>query len=73
MMKPILLKSIRGYKRFLSPLLPSACRFQPTCSVYASQAIEAYGAGRGTWMSLRRLMRCHPLNPGGYDPVPPKE
>lgn len=73
MLKPILLKSIRGYKRFLSPLLPSACRFQPTCSVYAYQAIEAYGAGKGTWMGLRRLMRCHPLNPGGYDPVPPKE
>lgn len=73
MLKPILLTSIRGYKRFLSPLLPSACRFRPTCSVYACQAIEAYGARKGTWMGLRRLMRCHPLNPGGYDPVPPKE
>lgn len=73
MLKPILLTSIRGYKRFLSPLLPSACRFQPTCSVYAYQAIEAYGARKGTWMGLRRLMRCHPLNPGGCDPIPPKE
>ena len=73
MIKQVLLKSIGGYKRFLSPLLPSACRFMPTCSVYAYQAIEAHGACRGTWLGLRRILRCHPMNPGGYDPVPPKE
>ena len=73
MLRRLLLSLIRGYKRFLSPMLPAACRFSPTCSVYAYEAIEAYGPVRGTWMGMRRLMRCHPLNAGGFDPVPPKE
>ena len=73
MLKWALLASIGIYKRFVSPLLPSACRFTPTCSVYASEAIETYGALRGTWMGFCRIMRCHPLHPGGFDPVPPKE
>lgn len=73
MLKWILLKSLRMYKRILSPLLPSACRFTPTCSVYAYDAIDAYGPLKGLWLGLRRLMRCHPLHPGGFDPVPPKE
>ncbi len=73
MVKWALLSSIRAYKRFISPLLPSACRFTPTCSTYAYEAINAYGPARGSWMGLRRIMRCHPLNPGGYDPVPPKD
>lgn len=73
MLKQVLLKSISGYKRFLSPALPSACRFTPTCSVYAYQAIEIYGPFKGVWMGLRRILRCHPMHPGGYDPVPPKE
>jgi len=73
MLKWALLSAIRVYKRFVSPLLPSACRFAPTCSVYTYEAIEAYGPVQGTWMGLRRIMRCHPLHPGGYDPVPPKE
>ena len=73
MLKQVLLKSISGYQRFLSPTLPSACRFTPTCSVYAYQAIEIYGPFKGMWMGLRRILRCHPMHPGGYDPVPPKE
>ena len=57
------------YRRFLSPLLPSSCRFTPSCSVYAREAVERYGALRGTTMACRRLLRCHPFHPGGYDPV----
>lgn len=69
-MKTVLLWLLRGYKRFISPLLPRSCRFYPTCSVYAMQAIERYGAWRGTGMAILRLLRCHPFHPGGYDPVP---
>ena len=72
-MKWLLLRAIGGYKRFISPLLPSACRFEPTCSMYAYEAIETYGVIRGGYMGMRRIMRCHPWHPGGYDPVPPKE
>jgi len=61
---------LRAYKRFLSPLLPPMCRFEPTCSVYTMQAVEKYGAARGVWLGMRRLARCHPFNPGGWDPVP---
>jgi len=61
---------LKGYKKFISPLLPPMCRFEPTCSVYAMQAIERYGVIRGSWMGVRRLSRCHPLNEGGWDPVP---
>ncbi len=63
--------AIRGYRRFVSPLLGTNCRYQPTCSVYALDAIGRYGAGRGTWLALRRIGRCHPFHEGGYDPVPP--
>ncbi|RMG17847.1 MAG: membrane protein insertion efficiency factor YidD [Deltaproteobacteria bacterium] len=61
---------IRFYQRWISPLFPPTCRFHPTCSEYARQAVERYGPLRGTWMALKRLGRCHPFHPGGYDPVP---
>lgn len=69
-MRAIALFLLRLYKRFLSPLLPPMCRFEPTCSAYMAQAIERYGVARGIWLGLRRLARCHPLNAGGWDPVP---
>ncbi len=69
-LKSIAVAVLRGYKRWISPLLPPACRFHPTCSEYASEAIEIYGAWRGTGMALRRLLRCHPFSKGGFDPVP---
>lgn len=61
---------LRFYKRFISPLLPPMCRFEPTCSMYMKDAVQKYGAARGIWMGIRRLGRCHPFNPGGWDPVP---
>ena len=69
-MRAIALAPLRFYKRFLSPLLPPMCRFDPTCSIYMMQAIEKHGTLRGVWLGLRRLARCHPFNPGGWDPVP---
>jgi uncharacterized protein len=68
-MQSLILATLRAYKRWLSPLLPSACRYHPTCSQYMMDAVRKYGAARGVWMGLRRLARCHPLNPGGLDPV----
>lgn len=68
-MRWMILSLIRVYRLCLSPLLPPACRFTPTCSEYALEAIGKYGIMRGGWMSLRRLLRCHPLHPGGFDPV----
>lgn len=69
-MKRILLWLIRFYRRFISPLTPPSCRFVPTCSQYAMEAIEKYGALKGGWMALKRILRCNPFHPGGYDPVP---
>lgn len=63
---------IRAYKRFLSPMLPVACRYVPTCSDYALEAVERHGALRGSWLALKRLARCHPFGGHGYDPVPPE-
>ncbi|HBG92198.1 MAG TPA: membrane protein insertion efficiency factor YidD [Nitrospiraceae bacterium] len=65
----ILLGLIRLYKYALSPLLPASCRFVPTCSEYSAEAIEKYGALRGSYLSIRRILRCHPFHSGGYDPV----
>lgn len=61
--------ALRVYKVGVSPLLPSACRFHPTCSEYMREAVERYGAARGVWMGLRRLAKCHPFHAGGFDPV----
>ncbi len=67
----ILAAPIRLYRSIISPILPSACRFYPSCSAYALQALEEHGPGRGLYLTIRRLLRCHSLNPGGVDPVPP--
>jgi uncharacterized protein len=69
MMRRILILVLLGYHKISSTLLPAACRFCPTCSVYASQAIQKHGIVKGAWLCLRRLSRCQPWNPGGYDPV----
>jgi putative membrane protein insertion efficiency factor len=69
----LLLLLIRGYQILISPLLGPNCRFTPSCSQYAIEAIEIHGPWRGCWLALCRLGRCHPLHPGGYDPVPPGE
>ena len=61
---------IRFYQVFISPLFPPTCRFTPTCSTYAVTSVERYGVFRGGWLAVRRIARCHPWNPGGYDPVP---
>lgn len=64
------LSVIRGYQTYISPLLPPACRYTPTCSQYTMEAIQKYGFFRGSWMGAKRIGRCHPLHSGGYDPVP---
>ena len=69
-MKKIFIWSIKGYRIFISPLFPPTCRFVPTCSQYAIEAIEKFGIFRGSWLALRRILRCHPFHQGGYDPVP---
>jgi putative membrane protein insertion efficiency factor len=66
----VLVLLLAGYKRLISPLLPSACRYYPTCSDYMREAIDAHGAVKGVWLGLKRLGRCHPFHPGGFDPVP---
>jgi hypothetical protein len=65
-----LIAAIRGYQRFVSPALPPACRFYPSCSAYAATAIERHGPLKGVWLAARRLSRCHPFHEGGIDPVP---
>lgn len=70
MLKKLALFAIRFYQRAISPALPPSCRFYPTCSEYTYQAIEKYGLIKGGWLGIKRLSRCHPWNPGGYDPVP---
>ncbi len=69
-MKRVLIACIRGYQYLISPLLGPHCRFHPTCSAYAMEALQRYGVFKGTWLALRRVGRCHPFHEGGYDPVP---
>ncbi|MDE0088777.1 MAG: membrane protein insertion efficiency factor YidD [Candidatus Poribacteria bacterium] len=68
-MSRLILYAIRGYRRFISPLFPPTCRFHPTCSHYAQQAFEQYGTFKGIWLTLKRLAKCHPYHPGGFDPL----
>ena len=70
-MTRLLLVLLRGYRRWISPALGQRCRFAPSCSAYAMEALTVHGAGRGSWLTLRRIARCHPFHPGGHDPVPP--
>ncbi|MFH1823679.1 MAG: membrane protein insertion efficiency factor YidD [Candidatus Firestonebacteria bacterium] len=72
-MKYIIIFFIKLYKKLISPFLMSSCRFYPTCSEYALTSIYKFGVLKGSWMSLKRILRCHPLNPGGYNPVEEKE
>ena len=69
-MKAVVLALLRFYKRWISPWLGARCRFKPTCSVYAMDAVQRFGAWRGSWLAAKRIGRCHPWHPGGYDPVP---
>jgi putative membrane protein insertion efficiency factor len=69
-MRTILIALVRGYQISLSPLLPAACRYYPSCSAYAIEALQRHGAVRGSWLTVRRIARCNPFRPGGFDPVP---
>jgi uncharacterized protein len=71
--KAFLLALVRLYRRYLSPLKAPTCRFEPTCSGYALVAVERFGPVRGSWLTVRRILRCHPFHPGGFDPVPELE
>ena len=70
-MKTVLLMLIDGYRLLLSPYFGGQCRFYPTCSRYAREAIELHGSMRGSWLAIKRILKCHPWHPGGVDPVPP--
>jgi len=70
MLRKIAVAPILLYRRLISPLLPRRCRFVPTCSEYAVEAIGRHGVLRGSWLALRRILKCHPFHPGGHDPVP---
>lgn len=70
MLSRALISAIRFYQKGISPLTPPSCRFHPSCSQYGLEAVQRYGAARGSWLTLRRLARCHPFCKGGYDPVP---
>lgn len=72
-MKGLLLWLIDSYRRYISPLRGPSCRFIPTCSQYGREAIERFGPWKGSWLAIKRILRCHPFHPGGYDPVPEKK
>lgn len=69
-MKHVFILFVRAYQVGLSPLLPASCRYYPSCSMYAIEALEKHGAARGGWLAARRILRCHPFRAGGFDPVP---
>ncbi|MEE6452222.1 MULTISPECIES: membrane protein insertion efficiency factor YidD [Bacillaceae] len=71
-MNKILIGIIRFYQKWISPATPPSCRFYPTCSSYGLEAIQTHGALKGTYLTTKRILKCHPLHPGGYDPVPDK-
>ena len=71
-MKRLIILLLQGYRVLISPLFLPTCRFHPTCSQYAIEAVERFGVWRGSALAIRRVLRCHPLHPGGYDPVPPE-
>ncbi|MBE6031216.1 MAG: membrane protein insertion efficiency factor YidD [Clostridiales bacterium] len=68
-MKKLMILLIRGYQKFISPLFPATCRFRPTCSAYFIQALEKYGVFKGSYLGIKRILKCHPGHPGGYDPL----
>ncbi|MHC1723395.1 MAG: membrane protein insertion efficiency factor YidD [Aminipila sp.] len=68
-MKKIVIGLVRGYQKYISPLFPPTCRFYPTCSAYFIQAVEKYGVIKGSFLGIKRILKCHPFNPGGYDPL----
>lgn len=70
-MRRVLQGPVRFYRKFLSPLKPPTCRFYPTCSQYALEALEVHGAAKGSWLAVKRICKCHPFHPGGVDHVPP--
>lgn len=72
-MRAVLTSLIRTYRYLISPMLGPNCRFYPSCSCYAEEAVQTHGAARGTYLAARRILRCHPWHPGGYDPVPQKQ
>ena len=72
-MRTVIIALIRAYQAVISPWVPGSCRYTPSCSEYARIAVDRFGAGKGTWLAVRRLGRCHPLGAHGYDPVPPRE
>ena len=72
-MRRMIIGAIRGYQLVVSPWLPPACRYEPSCSEYALTAVRRFGVARGVWLGVRRLLRCHPLGSCGYDPVPARE
>ena len=69
-MKKILIFLVKAYRKYVSPARQPCCRFTPTCSAYALEVLEKYGAAKGSWLALKRLCKCHPFHKGGYDPVP---